>query len=250
MSRIPDDEIDRLAAEYALGTLAGDQRKSFERLLENSDLARTLLQQWEHRLADLADQVTPLSPPEALWQRIETAISKTPAAEQPRFDGAAVIAQLRRSLQIWRFAAGGAALAAVGLALFLLAGAPGLPGRDGTTLIAVLQSDQPTPAWFVEARLDAAEVQIRPLQGLMVETDRDLELWAIIGPDRTPLSLGILAREKPTNIAITTDLSEVLRDGITLAVSLEPMGGSPSGLPTGPVIFTGSLQNPGLGQQR
>ncbi len=35
-------------------------------------------------------------------------------------------------------------------------------------------------------------------------------------------------------------------EGYTLAISLEPIGGSPTGLPTGPVVFQGVLlgQNP------
>ncbi len=247
MSQIPDEEIDHWAAEYALGTLVGDRREIFERILETNDIARTSLQQWEIRLAGLADQVTPQSPPKALWPRIDAAISKVDAVERPNIDGTAIVTKLRRSLQVWRFAAGGAALTAVGLVLFLIGGTPDIPGRDGMAFTAVLQSDQPTPTWFVEVYPEAAEIKIRPLQELAVQPGHDLELWAILPSAQNPLSLGILAHKKTTNIALSTSLSDALNAGITLAISIEPMGGSPSGLPTGPVVFTGSLQKSGLG---
>jgi len=70
-------------------------------------------------------------------------------------------------------------------------------------------------------------------------TDRDFELWLIVG-DSAPRSLGLV--REGTRPARAADLSEDLIEGVTLAVSLEPQGGSPEPVPTGPVVAVGQLK--------
>ncbi len=57
----------------------------------------------------------------------------------------------------------------------------------------------------------------------------------------TPHSLGLLANHGGTALTLTADNRARIAAGATLAVSLEPLGGSPTGLPTGPVVATGAL---------
>jgi anti-sigma-K factor RskA len=75
-----------------------------------------------------------------------------------------------------------------------------------------------------------------------VQTDRVLELWwaRAEGP---PKSLGLI-RADGTTVLRRGQLPGGLRgSGLDhMAVSVEPPGGSPTGAPTGPVVFYGKLQ--------
>jgi anti-sigma-K factor RskA len=62
---------------------------------------------------------------------------------------------------------------------------------------------------------------------------KSYELWAIGDGRKQPESLGIIDKDVQRNVAISP--------GTILAVSLEPAGGSPTGQPTGPVVYTGKL---------
>lgn len=134
----------------------------------------------------------------------------------PRIEARLFPARPRRR---WVWAAGG--VLAAGLAL------------------AVVLWPQPVP----QARLVAGElvVSVRLQAGLLdlrrsgpsAGEDRDYQLWAI-GADGVPRSLGLLRGE---SLTVPTDL----QPGVTLAISLEPLGGAPGALPTGPVLASAVL---------
>ena len=49
--------------------------------------------------------------------------------------------------------------------------------------------------------------------------------------------------DAPVTLTLSGDLAGLAKNTSVLAVSLEPPGGSTTGLPTGPVIGTGKLTN-------
>ena len=65
-------------------------------------------------------------------------------------------------------------------------------------------------------------------------------------PDRgNPRSLGLISTISPAGVArieLPTAADQALQNIPALAISLEPAGGSPTGLPTGPVLYTGLVQ--------
>jgi anti-sigma-K factor RskA len=69
-----------------------------------------------------------------------------------------------------------------------------------------------------------------------VQTDRVLELWAVPGSG-APRSLGLISASGATVVS----KAQQLKGAAALAVSLEPTGGSPTGAPTGPVLYVGKL---------
>src|SRR5258708_19773527 len=71
---------DRLASEYALGTLHGGARRRFERLLVNDRALRDAVAEWQERLAPLVEGLDPVAPPPALLGRIEKSIGIAPAS--------------------------------------------------------------------------------------------------------------------------------------------------------------------------
>ncbi len=66
------------------------------------------------------------------------------------------------------------------------------------------------------------------------------ELW-VIPSDGKPRSLGVLAQDRAGWRAAPAAAAKAMAPGVTMAVSLEPLGGSTTGLPTGPVVLTGKL---------
>jgi len=79
---------------------------------------------------------------------------------------------------------------------------------------------------------------------LLTTDQRSLELWLIpAGPNQRPHSLGLIQPGQPIRLELPRDLIGRVTPDATLAVSVEPPGGSPTGQPTGPVIAAGKLTN-------
>lgn len=229
---------DGAAGEYVLGTLPHDERVAFAHALERDASLRAAVAAWEVRLAPLAGMVPAVSPDPGVWAAIEARIGdgrRAEAAAPPRADiDPARVRRLERGLRRWRAASGMAAALAAGLALWIAAGPR--PSTDGGHYLAVVDRGGALPALIVRVDLDGGTVQVRSLAA-EAPPDRSLELW-YIGAGAPPRSLGLV-----TDAARLT-LPAPLRapaEGASFAVSVEPKGGSPTGAPTGPVIYSGRL---------
>lgn len=228
------DLADRLAAEYAAGTLRGAARRRLEALLPAHPVLRSAVQRWQERLAPLTVSVPPEQPSPEVWRRIVA-----------RIDGAAMAPPSRwwARLGVWRGVSAAATVAALALAVVLANPPPAQP-----PIVVVMNPVAPpagaaagavTPASFVASISgDGRAVVTRPLANVSLQPDRVLELWAIAGT-QAPRSLGLIS---PSGVSVVRR-GQLPAGTDTLAVSLEPPGGSPSGAPTGPVLYAGSLRN-------
>ena len=232
----------RLAAEFALGTLRGRARQRFRRFMAEDPALADAVQEWELRLAPMAAAVASVRPPARVWRAIEERIGGAPA----RSGG------IWASLAFWRnlgIAASGMAaglLAAIVIAPQAPSPAPApvvirVPSNEmAATYLAVL-SDAKTqrPVLVVSAGRSAQELWVKTLDPAIHVPDRSLELWAL-PPGQAPKSLGVVPpSEKMTALKLVAAADLAFADVPALAVSLEPRGGSPTGAPTGPVLYTG-----------
>lgn len=221
---IAGEDGQSLAAEYVLGVLDAGKRREAERLLQQDPAFAAEVTFWEERLGGLANEVAPVTPPAQVWDRIDAAL--TPR-QQP--------ANLWNSLLFWRWSAiASAALAAASLAVVYVAVVP--PPRQA--LVARLDaSGQPG---FVAA-IDPGRNTITIVPASLTNVDqRALELW-LIAPGDQPRSLGLIEAGRPARVNVPAALAGKVGADAALAVSVEPPGGSPTGLPTGPVIASGKL---------
>jgi len=225
------DLADRLAADYVTGTLRGPARRRFESLLSAHPLLRGAVRDWQSRLIPLTLSVEPRKPPAAVWKRIEARIGGTAAA--PARSG------WWTRLALWRGLAAVASVAAISLSVLLAS-----PGPAQAPIVVVLNATGATadgnivPATFVASISgDGRAMVTKPLQNVSLSANRALELWAV-PPQGAPRSLGLISAQGATIVK----RGKVLDNTAALAVSLEPPGGSPTGAPTGPVLWVGKLQ--------
>lgn len=227
--RDPDFAHEMRAAEYVLGTLDARERADLEREAAADPAAAGRVRAWEDRLAPLMEIIPAVVPPPQVRPALLRAIPDRTARDQ--------LAALRRRVRRWQAATGGAGLLAAGLALFV-AVAPG--SRDGAGegagaghYLAVVQGGGALPALIVRVDMRAGTAQVRPV-GAEAPAGRSLELWYVGASG--PKTIGLVGAA-PSRITLPQGASP---DGV-IAVSVEPQGGSPSGQPTGPVVYTGRL---------
>lgn len=75
--------------------------------------------------------------------------------------------------------------------------------------------------------------------GINVPAGRSAQLWLIDGA-AAPVPIGLL-NASSGGMSADLQIAEAVSQGSTLAISIEPAGGSPTGQPTGPVVASGTL---------
>jgi anti-sigma-K factor RskA len=228
----PPERADALAAQYVLGTLSARSRARFARLARSDRLLGEAIRAWEDRLSPLAQSVPPAEPPERVW----TAILERIDRGRPAF--AAERSTAWASISLWRSLALTGFATALALALVLLS--PPLE-RPEATLVVVLAGQDAKPALVASADRNRRVLTIKALAPVALATDRSLQLWALPATGN-PRSLGLVPASGVATIMLPTAAGTALKDIPALAVSLEPSGGSPTGLPTGPVLYSGPVQ--------
>jgi anti-sigma-K factor RskA len=223
----PQDEERVLAAEYVLGVLSMRERRAVEMRIEREPAFASEVADWEARLGGLADGVRPVAPPAQIWDRIEAAL----AARNPAPPG------LWQSVTFWRsFAIGSAALAAASLTALAYVG---LVAPQREPMLATLGGSGGQPSFIAAVSPRGDSLTVVPA-ALLTSDQRALELWVIPPGDR-PHSLGMIQPGQPVRIDVPPALRARLTPDAVLAVTLEPPGGSPTGLPTGPIVANGKL---------
>jgi anti-sigma-K factor RskA len=215
--------IDRLAAEYVLGTLRGPARRRFERWRGQHALVATSCDAWEQRLVGLAQPVPPVQPPPRLWLAIEQQLG------------------LRGNVRLWRAVAAVALLGLLGaLASNLYTARARAPDE-----VAEIGPAGGAVQWRVEVYAAEQRLVMRAPAPAARPSDRDFELWVLPADGSKALSLGVMPVRGERAARLTPAQAMALMAGARVAVSVEPVGGSPTGQATGPVVFVAPLRGTG-----
>jgi len=215
--------LDYIAGAYVLGTLPLRPRRRFESLLRQDLTARRAWLQWEDRLAALAADVPPVRPADSTLPAILARV-------QPR--------SARGQMGPRRWALVAALVLGVALTLLMIR----LPQLTAPAYAAVVQDSSGQPLWEISATQGAASMSVRAVRGGVVPTARDYELWALQPAGAAPVSLGLMPRDGSAQRTLTEVQRRALLAASQLALSDEPTGGSPTGAPTGTVLFVVDLK--------
>ncbi len=270
-----------LAAEYALGTLDADERAQVETMIAVDKDFAAAVQAWEIRLGVLNQMVGAVEPRPELWERIRAAIgqaepqppivlpeSPPPVVSEvaPVEPAAAVIDDsnvilLSARARRWRnVAAAMTALAAVLVAMLavqvyqpsLLPGAlrpkqrtqvvevKAPPHQSAAQYVALLQKDGTSPAFILTVDAATKNFTVRRV-GATPEPGKSYELWLVSDRLQRPRSLGVIGGNDFTARPALSSYDTDTVNRATYAVTIEPEGGSPTGVATGPIVFTGKL---------
>ena len=227
------DSDDELAAAYVLGTLSAQRRRAVQARLANDDALRVAIDAWEARLLPLTALAEPVEPSPALWARIESAIAPAPASMRTR----AKAGTWRRwwtSLAFWRAAAATGFVAASVAVLLPTSGlfAPAAP----QFMVVLVAPNGTAPGWVVQTA-GPNTLRLVPLGTTVVPEQRSLQFWTKADDWNAPVSLGLVRPGQPLEVRI--DQLPPLVPNQLFEITLEPYNGSPTGRPTGPILYIG-----------
>ncbi|CAN5214167.1 anti-sigma factor [soil metagenome] len=224
MSRLTDDD-DILAAEFALGLLGPEESEAVMRRAQSDAVLSLRVAWWRDQFVPLVKEAE-VAPPERLWAKI--------AAQLPVNDNLPVL------VSRWRALAIGATGIAAALAIFIGSRQPTpLPAPvQPAPMIATLVGDK-NPA-VVMVSYDSSSGQMMVAPNALNPGTGDAELW-IIPEDGKPRSMGVIDTKAPQGHSVPMERRTFIHAGATFAISMEPKGGSPNGLPTGSVVATGKI---------
>lgn len=233
LSRVDRRErLSRLAAEFALGTSPPRVRRRLSAIARRDSVVAAALTDWERRIAVLAEQVPGITPPPRVWQsiasRLGIGVGAAPDAAPPWWSRAG----------FWRGLAIASLLISVGLAVseFARPPAPAL-----APLVVVLAGSDAKPALIATAARGDRYLTLKTVANAAPGEGKVLELWAL-PQGGTPKSLGVIPGGGVVRVPLTAPADETLMNIPALAVSVEPTGGSPTGQPTGPVLYSGNIE--------
>ncbi|MGE8069648.1 anti-sigma factor [Pseudomonas sp. NPDC089569] len=210
-----------LAADYAIGLMPPTARRRFEQMLREDAALRAELAQWQQSLTSLTETLPEHPVPERVWQGITARI-------EPQ------VLHVPEKRPFWNWLR--ITMAVCSLVIAVTLGM--LYTRDDARYSATLVNADAQPALSVQAHENY--LQVEPLTLAAIGPQQSLELWAIPA-DGKPVSLGVIPAGGKGKVEMNESQKALIGKPIALAVSLEPKGGSPTGQPTGPVLYQGAL---------
>jgi anti-sigma-K factor RskA len=223
----PDNRelVDRLASEYALGTLRGPARRRFEHWRASAPFVDERCRFWEDRLMHLAKNLKPVRPPARVWTAIQQQLNLTSQ------DTA-----LRR---IRSFALAASVVLIVGVAALLYwRSNPAIRA----TAVATISAKTGEHLWDLQVFGNADRLVVHAAKLPARPAGSDYELWAL-PKDAAPVSLGVLPAAGASTRTLNAMQKQALAHSRQVAVSIEPLGGSPTGQPTGAVLYVAPLRS-------
>lgn len=278
MMAYSEDQI-ALAAEYALGTLDADERAQVETMMSVDKEFTAMVEAWQQKLGVLNQMVGSLEPRPEVWDKIKAAIGHSepqaplvlpdappplatdvsePAAPADTSNVVQFSAQARRWRNVATFTTAIAAALVAMIATQLYA-----PDRLPDSLrpkvrtqivevkttvvpppsgqyVALLQKDSASPAFILTVDAASKNFTVRRV-GATPEPGKSFELWLVSEKLPGARSLGVIGGNEFTTRPVLEAYDAETVNEATYAVTLEPEGGSPTGVATGPVVFTGKL---------
>jgi anti-sigma-K factor RskA len=268
-----------LAAEYALGTLDADERAQVETMMAVDNDFAAMVEAWQQKLGALNQMVGSVEPRPEVWDRIKAATglaapqaalvlpeAPQPAAIEAVAPAAAVdtsnVIRLSAQARRWRNVATFTTAIAAALVAMIAVQAyrpellpDGLRPKPRVQVVevktatapvpsgqyvALLQKDSGSPAFILTVDGATRNFTVRRVDAAP-EPGKSYELWLVSDKLQRPRSLGVIGGNDFTIRPVLSGYDPDTVNKATYAVTLEPEGGSPTGVATGPIVYTGKL---------
>ena len=216
--------IDSLAAEYVLGTLRGPARRRFGKWRTTTPLVQERCRFWEENLMQLAKGVRPVRPPAHVWQGIRARLNLSRGSPQ------------RRPGRTWAIAASVLLVAGLSALLYWRSTEPGQ-----LSAVATIATPAGSQLWEVDVYRSSGRLILHTGQLPAHPADRDFELWALPAGGK-PVSLGVMPQSGTAQRTLTAVQRQALANSAQVAITVEQLGGSPTGQPTTTPVFVASLR--------
>ena len=237
--------LEGLVDRFVIGTMADRSRRRFSRFVDENTSAARLVYELEAMMLPTAWSLEPVQPSELVWQRVSRAAGlgkqkETTAPRAPMWQGiaAALVAGLFVSTFGWYQAHNRAPEVVVETVTETVV--EKVPVKP---LLGVIENAEGNAIWVANIYDDLAEADVIVRAAPERKPENDYQLW-ILRDDGVPVSLGLLPQAGESTLALSDAALDGLKRGSTVAVSLEPLGGSPDVVPTGPVLYTAALLTP------
>lgn len=228
-----------LSQRYVTGVMPYLARRRFQDLITSNEAVQESVLAWEAYFMPLALAVAPIKPSDLVWRRILNNINTTPRKNKPGNFGSRPLV------------AGFSALMFVGLVVTstgwwqtanqapqVIVETVEKPVPE-SAIISVMGQPEP-PIWIIKIYPETKNLTVAVQDIPQLVPEKDYQLWALKN-DETPISLGILPKTGDAELKLDEVMLASIAQSSILAVSLEPLGGSPKNVPTGPVIHTAKL---------
>lgn len=244
---------DLRSAEYVLGVLDADAQSAVEREMARNPRLADEVSWWQSRLFPLCEDLAEVVPAAYVWERVRAAVGFD--AQQRRAEPRTV--GFWNSLGLWRaIGIGASALAAACLVLVfatwpepqpqlpvVVTQPPPPPPQQppgAGLMVATIVQDSGVASWTATMDIDNARMVLVPVDPQPMDASHSPELW-LIPPGEAPISLGVIANDEPSAMRLPANVLARFSGEAVLAVSLEPLGGSPTGAPTGAILAKGGI---------
>jgi anti-sigma-K factor RskA len=224
-------QLRALATEYVLGTLRGAARRRFAAIAAANLDARRILRRTEIWFSPLALRLRPVKPPAPVWDDIARQVG----------EGSRGSTRVAAPWAGWRVVALAASVATVALATTLATRPPRIETRMAPPRYIAIVVDAKRPLWLLTESPEGGTMRALAIGMIEIDPTRSFELWSLPDDGGAPVSLGLLQTVGESSLMLSSRAREVLAGSSTVAVSVEPRGGSPTGAPTGPVVYTAPL---------
>jgi anti-sigma-K factor RskA len=269
-----------LAAEYALGTLDADERAQVETMMSVDKDFAAIVDAWQEKIGVLNQMVGAVEPRAEVWDKIKQAVGHSQpqaplalpqappvgvpeATERAEVADASNVIRLTAQARRWRNVASFTTAIAAALVAMIAVGVyqpdflpdgvrpkprvqvvevktPAVAAMPSAQYVAVLQKEVGSPAFILTVDGATKNFTVRKV-GATPEPGKSYELWLVSDQLQRPRSLGVIGG---SDFTIRPALASYDTDTVnkaTYAVTVEPEGGSPTGVATGPIVFTGKL---------
>jgi anti-sigma-K factor RskA len=226
------DEV--LAGEYGLGVLSLEDRQKVERRMRNDRPFAAIVTRWEQNLSSFNDEYEALMPSPTVFPKVERRVFGDAGPAK------GTSSSLWNSLVLWRTLA----VASLVIAAAVVALNPGVTALSPRKkpLVAALGAENSAINLVASYDVASGRLKVTPVAAGKPE-EKSLQMWLIRGSNPA-ISLGVLPQTGEGEISIPQNIRGQLAEGVVLAVSVEPFGGSPTGVPTGPVVASGAVHLP------